>query len=91
MRKSDFQVGTAFYMGVTKWRCTDVGGRVIVAIRIDDEVDERNLEGPPYQVVESVVDEIDRDGCSPDPAQVRVRISVKRATGSVPKGPVVGV
>ncbi|MGH9943339.1 MAG: hypothetical protein ACRD9R_13400 [Pyrinomonadaceae bacterium] len=35
MRKEDFYIGLEFYMGVGKWRCTDIGTRVVVAIRID--------------------------------------------------------
>ena len=67
MRKSDFQIGTEFFTGAGKWRCTDVGSRVIVAIRIDDQ-DPRNLAGPPYSVAECAFDEYDLDGCSLDPS-----------------------
>jgi hypothetical protein len=35
MKKEQFQIGTEFYTGSGKWRCTDVGTRVIVAMRID--------------------------------------------------------
>jgi hypothetical protein len=35
MTHSDFSIGTEFYTGAAKWRCTDVGTRTIVAIRID--------------------------------------------------------
>lgn len=68
MKKSDFQIGTEFYTGAGKWRCTDVGTRVIVAIRIDDQ-EAHNLVGPPYSVAESVFDEYDMGGCSLDPAE----------------------
>lgn len=36
MNHSDFSLGTEFYVGKAKWRCTDVGTRTIVAIRIDE-------------------------------------------------------
>ncbi len=68
MEKSDFRIGTEFFTGVGKWRCTDVGSRVIVAIRVDDQ-DARNLAGPPYSVTEIVFDEYDLGGCSTDPAE----------------------
>ena len=35
MRHSDFQIGTEFFTGAGKWRCTDVGSRVIVAISVE--------------------------------------------------------
>ena len=68
MKRSDFQIGTEFFTGAGKWRCTDVGTRVIVAIRIDNQ-EARNLMGPPYSVAESVFDEYDMGGYSLDPAE----------------------
>ncbi len=35
MKHSDFTLGTVFWSSDRQWRCTDVGSRVIVAIRID--------------------------------------------------------
>jgi hypothetical protein len=35
MRHSDFQLGMVFTCGDKRWRVTDIGRRVIVAIRID--------------------------------------------------------
>ena len=35
MKHSDFTLGTVFWSSGRQWRCTDVGSRVIVAIRID--------------------------------------------------------
>lgn len=35
MKHSDFSLGTVFWSAGRQWRCTDVGTRVIVAIRID--------------------------------------------------------
>ena len=46
-----------------KWRCTDVGTRVIAAIQLDQQ-DESWYNGPPYAVAESVFDEYDQAGCS---------------------------
>lgn len=35
LRHCDFQIGTEFYTETGKWRCTDVGTRVIVAISLE--------------------------------------------------------
>lgn len=35
MNHSDFQIGTEFFTATGKWRCTDVGNRVIVAISLE--------------------------------------------------------
>jgi hypothetical protein len=35
MKHSDFALGRVFWSSDRQWRCTDVGSRVIVAIRID--------------------------------------------------------
>lgn len=35
MRHSDFQIGMEFHCGNARWRCTDVGSRVIIAISLD--------------------------------------------------------
>lgn len=66
MTKDDFQIGAEFYTGAGKWRCTDVGTRVIIAIQLDQE-DPSWFAGPSYAVVEWVFDEYDFGGCSLDP------------------------
>ena len=63
MRHSDFYIGLSFNTAAGRWRCTDVGTRVIVAIRLDAP-DDSWYHGPPYAVVESVLDENDLEGCS---------------------------
>ncbi len=35
MKYSDFHIGTEFFTATGKWRCTDVGTRVIVAISLE--------------------------------------------------------
>jgi hypothetical protein len=47
MKHSDFSIGMEFYTGSGKWRCTDVGTRVITGICID----------LPHEIVESRADE----------------------------------
>ena len=68
MTKADFHIGLEFYTGSGKWRCTDIGTRVIAAIKLDKD-DASWYNGPPYAVAEFVFDEYDQDGCSLDPAE----------------------
>lgn len=35
MKHSDFYIGREFFTGSGKWRCTDIGTRVIVAISLE--------------------------------------------------------
>ena len=65
MRHSDFYIGLEFNAGTGRWRCTDLGSRVIVAIRLDAP-DDSWYHGPPYAVAESVFDENNLEGCSLD-------------------------
>jgi hypothetical protein len=68
MTKEEIQIGQEFYTAAGKWRCTDIGTRVIVAIKLDQE-DPRNYHGPPYSIVETVFDEYDLPGCTFDPTE----------------------
>ncbi len=64
MTLNEFTVGQEFWCGDKKWRCTDVGSRVVVAVCVtDNEHDPSWLNGPPYACVESVFDEYDQKGC----------------------------
>lgn len=65
MRHADFHIGLEFYTEAGKWRCTDVGMRVITAIKL--EGDPQNWIGPPYSVAETVFDEYDFEGLSREP------------------------
>jgi len=89
MLHSDFFIGFEFWSGNKRWRCTDVGTRVIVAISLEPRemvrlesdptdaarriqtryvsTDPRDLNGPPYGIVESVFDEYDMEACSVEP------------------------
>ena len=63
MRCEEFVGGREFRCGGHRWRCTDVGTRTIVAIKLD-----RNggwYAGPPYAVPEVVFDEHDVQACVP--------------------------
>jgi hypothetical protein len=83
MRHEKFRIGTEFWCGGRRWRCTDVGTRVIVGVCLEaHEVvnvasgaaatpettnDASWFVGPPYAVPEEVFDEYDIEGCSLSP------------------------
>jgi hypothetical protein len=39
VRLADFAIGREFWMGGRRWRCTDVGARVAVAICLEEPTD----------------------------------------------------
>jgi hypothetical protein len=64
LKKEDFFIGLEFYTGSGKWRCTDIGTRVIVAIRIDQvTVSEHDRENEPTASI--VTDDQSWFGCPP--------------------------
>ena len=66
MTLADFAIGREFICGGRRWRCTDVGTRVVVAVCLDDHPDDPSwYNGPPYAVAESVFDEYDQEACEP--------------------------
>jgi hypothetical protein len=68
IRHDEFAVGGIFWCSGYKWRCTDIGSRVITAIKLDREDDPSWYNGPPYGVAEGVFDEYDIEGCTREPA-----------------------
>jgi len=56
MEKEDFEIGKHFWTGSGEWICTDIGTKVIVAIKYDDD-DE----------IETVFNHFDFGGCSLEP------------------------
>ncbi len=60
MKHAEFHIGLEFMSATGRWRCTDVGTRVVVAIKLDG--DPRNWTGSPYSIVETVFDEYDFGG-----------------------------
>ena len=68
MNHSDFTIDGEFVTATGTWRCTDIGARTIVAIKISGYDDPSWFNGPPYAVAEVVFDEDDREGCWPDQA-----------------------
>jgi hypothetical protein len=65
MKLSEFKIGMEFEMSGQRWRCTDIGTRTVAAICLDDipQNDPSWLNGPPYAVVEDVIDEYDFPVC----------------------------
>ena len=70
MKHSDFEVGVEFFTATGKWRCTDLGSRTVIAIRLDHPADVSWYEGPLYAVAEIVFDEYDLGGCQLDSAEI---------------------
>ncbi len=64
MKHSDFLIGRDFQCGPRRWRCTDIGTRVIIAVMLDHNKDDQSwYNGPPYALLETVFDEYDLPGC----------------------------
>lgn len=63
MKHSEFEIGQNFFCNDEEWKCTDIGTRVIVAIKLSD-LEGEPLTGPPYVVYEHTLDEYDLRGCS---------------------------
>ena len=64
MQHSDFNIGSEFNLSGHLWRCTDVGQRTVVAIKLNAP-DDSWYSGPPYAVAETVIDEHDIEACTP--------------------------
>jgi len=62
VRHSDFRIGMEFLMSDARWRCTDIGKRTVIAIKLNAP-DVSWYNGPPYAVAECVLDEYDLDAC----------------------------
>lgn len=65
MVHTDFRIGVEFFTETGRWRCTDVGTRVVIAIPLSS-TDPSWHNGPPYAVMEVVFDEHDLKGCHLD-------------------------
>jgi len=59
---SDFRIGTEFYTEAGLWRCTDIGTRTIVAVKVEDGYPSPEHHPPFSDAVEMVFDEYDFDG-----------------------------
>ena len=56
-----FYIGCTFYTATGEWRCTEIGLRTIIGIKIEPGKDDW-YNGPPYAVVEGVFDAYDWGG-----------------------------
>jgi hypothetical protein len=66
MKHGDFKIGQEFTMGNTvRWRVTDIGSRVIIAIKLSKGHDQSWYNGPPYAIAEHVIDEYSLPACEP--------------------------
>ncbi len=79
MQHSEFSIGTEFFTDTGQWRCTDIGTRTVVAIKISeirvttqkgDKTTQQDISddptwfnGPPYAVAEHIFDEDGISGC----------------------------
>jgi hypothetical protein len=64
MRLSDFHIGLEFWMSGSHWRCTDVGTRLVIAIKLEHDDDPSWYNGPPYAICEHTIDEYVQHICS---------------------------
>ncbi len=70
MEHAEFKIGMEFSTEAGLWRCTDVGTRTIIAIRIDEHADDPSwFNGPPYAVLEHALDENDLPACRRRPSE----------------------
>lgn len=65
MKLTDFAIGAEFTMSGKRYRCTDIGTYIVAAIEIDDREDQSWFNGPPYAVLEIVIDRYDQEACEP--------------------------
>jgi hypothetical protein len=59
---ADFRIGTEFYTETGLWRCTDIGTRTIVAVKVEDGYPAPEDPPPFSDAVEVVFDEYAFDG-----------------------------
>jgi hypothetical protein len=85
MKPSDFHIGLEFACGPFEWRCTDVGMRTVVAIRLVED-DPVWYEGPPYMVDEVVLDEKELEDAYPSQTE-QIRASMRETDGGHPGYP----
>ncbi len=62
MLHTDFKIGDEFITATGTWRCTDIGTRTMIAIKISDYDDPSWFNGPPYVIVKHVFGEDDLSG-----------------------------
>ncbi|NIF51268.1 hypothetical protein [Burkholderia sp. Ax-1724] len=81
MKHSDFYIDLEF-LGPAgfRWRCSDVGTRTIVAVRLEHD-DPNWYRGPPYVATEEVFDEREMERCHLTPEDA-IRAAIEEADTS---------
>lgn len=81
MKPTEFRIGMEFICGPFWWRCTDVGARMVTAIRLVED-DPRWYVGPPYMVEEVVLDEAElEDAHLTEKAHILASLDEHRSSG----------
>jgi len=57
MKRSEFVIGREFWCGGKRWRCTDIGTRVVVAICLEPHEVVNVLSSEPKREVRSMTDD----------------------------------
>lgn len=92
LKLQQFVIGAEFEMSGSRWRCTDVGARTLVAIQLDAARDPSWYRGPPYAVVETAIDEYDLPACMLTPPHMRLareRFEAGEASPTLPPYPLI--
>jgi hypothetical protein len=50
IRLSDFAIGLEFWMSRTRWRCTDIGTRLVIAIKLNQDDAPSWYKDPPCPI-----------------------------------------
>jgi len=79
MKHADFRIGLEFYTTTGAWRCTDIGARVITAVKLG-QPDPKVYDGPPYAIAEFVFDEDDQAAASLRPQKLVVTGTLETRT-----------
>ena len=79
MKHAEFRIGLEFYTATGRWRCTDVGTRVVTAVKLGQS-DQKVYNGPPYAVAEFAFDEDDQQAATLRPQKLVVVGVLERRT-----------
>jgi hypothetical protein len=79
MKHPEFRIGLEFHTATGAWRCTDVGTRVVAAVKLGQS-DAKVYDGPPYAVAEFVFDEDDQLAATLRPQKLVVTGTLEHRT-----------
>jgi len=87
MKHGDFHIGLEFFASAGfRWRCTDVGTRTILAVRLDYD-NPHWYQGPPYIAKEEVFDEDQIEHCHRTEAEAIISAVHEHKTSGHPGYP----